>query len=358
MMSLKAFHLLIAIFFILLIISLTQANNVKKQLEKEDAEPQIIETRLDTVWEIQVSERGDIYYTERPGRLNVIVQEDGFRTFSLKDVSETSEGGLLGFALHPKYGENHLIYVYKTVNGTGGLKNILVRYELIDWTLKNEKVLIDSIPAGEIHNGGRIRFGPDGYLYITTGDANRPDSAQQISSLGGKILRVTDEGQPAPGNPFNNAVYAYGLRNSQGLAWDNEKRLWATDHGSQANDELNLIMPGKNYGWPVIRGQEKQDGMENPKFLTGVDTFAPAGMAFHEGRLYFGGLRGKTLYTLKVDGENLTDLHELYKNQFGRIRAVYFNHTQLYIGTSNRDGRGEPVHSDDRLMIVPPYKEN
>ena len=355
-MNIKIFHLFIGLFFLLVVILITQASQIRKELITEDLAPQILETKLDTIWEIEISDRGDIYYTERAGRLNVIIQEDGYQTYRVPGVFETAEGGLLGLALHPKFKENGWIYLYiTTMTDTENLINKVVRYEVDNGSLKERRVIVDEIPGADRHNGGRIKFGPDGLLYITTGDALNPEGSQDKNILSGKILRVRDDGTIPSDNPFANEVYSYGLRNSEGIAWDGEGRLWATDHGEQANDEVNLIKKGKNYGWPVITGDNSKAGLVNPSLISGTsNTWAPAGLAYHENMLYFGALRGKAIIIAKIEGSRLTDVHEEYKNVFGRIRAVFFNHSQLYIGTSNRDGRGDPSNLDDRIMIIKP----
>jgi glucose/arabinose dehydrogenase len=226
-------------------------------------------------------------------------------------------------------------------------------------TLTDQKIILDGIPGAPNHNGGRIKFGPDKFLYIGTGDAQNPSQAQNTNSLGGKILRIKDDGEIPADNPFHNPVYSYGHRNVQGLAWDNQGRLWATEHGrsgiQSGLDEINLIEKGKNYGWPIIQGNEKRGGMETPRLNSGpTTTWAPSGLAFLDGVLYFGGLRGRTLYEALTD--NLA-LKEHFKDKFGRIRDVIVGpEGLLYITTSNQDGRGNPKKGDDKIIRVNPKK--
>jgi glucose/arabinose dehydrogenase len=183
-------------------------------------------------------------------------------------VHHAGEGGLLGMALHPRFDEHHWIYLYLTTVSDGGAENRVERYTFENDRLSDKKIIIDKIPGANYHDGGRIAFSPDGYLYITTGDAGKSNLAQATDSLAGKILRVHDDGSIPLDNPFHNAVWSYGHRNSQGLAWDDRGRLWATEHGRSGIlsgfDELNLIEKGKNYGWPVIQGDESREGMERP----------------------------------------------------------------------------------------------
>jgi len=192
------------------------------------------------------------------------------------DVAPRGEGGLLGIAVHPRFAENQLIYLYYTYERSGGLANKVVRFKFEGDSLVSGETVIENIPGATIHDGGRIKFGPDGFLYITTGDASVPESAQDRSSLAGKILRLKDDGSIPPDNPFpDSPVYSYGHRNPQGLAWDADEKLWATEHGSAATDELNLIEPGRNYGWPTIRGDETAPGMVSPVIQSGTTTWAP-----------------------------------------------------------------------------------
>ncbi|KKR58957.1 MAG: Quinoprotein glucose dehydrogenase [Candidatus Curtissbacteria bacterium GW2011_GWC2_41_21] len=193
-------------------------------------------------------------------------------------------------------------------------------------------------------------------MYITTGDAQEPSQAQDINSLAGKILRVTDEGKTASGNPFDNLVYSYGHRNPQGLAWDKDGRLWATEHGrsgiQSGLDEINLVEPGKNYGWPTIQGDEKRQGMETPQLNSGSDTWAPAGAVFVGDSLFFSGLRGQALYEAVIAGDDIS-FKEHFKGEFGRIRNVVLGSDgYLYITTSNRDGRGTVKTGDDKIIKI------
>ena len=231
-----------------------------------------------------------------------------------------------------------------------------------DNKLQAEKIIVDNIPGASNHNGGRIKFGPDNYLYIGTGDAQNPSQAQNVKTLGGKILRVTDEGKPAPGNPFNNEVYSYGHRNVQGLTWDKNGRLWTTEHGrsgiQSGYDEINLIERGKNYGWPDIEGDKTKAGMQTPKKHSGAtSTWAPSGIAFLNNSLFFGGLRGQTLYEAVIQDDRIVDFKEHLSGKYGRLRDVIVGPDgMLYVTTSNRDGRGTPNATDDKVIRINPAK--
>lgn len=322
------------------------------------SQTEVIAENLDTPWGIVFLPDNSILVTERVGRVRLVDNKGNLQqepVATLSQVKEIGEGGLLGIALHPDFSKNAKVFLYYTYSSSGGNTLNRVVSMVYDGSLKDEQIIVDRIPGASNHNGGRIKFGPDGFLYITTGDAENPSQAQDINALGGKILRVTDEGKPAPGNPFNNLVYSYGHRNPQGLAWDSEGRLWATEHGPSNLDELNLIEPGKNYGWPTVRGSEERSGMVTPVINSGPDkTWAPAGAAFWQGSIYFGGLRGQTLFQAVID-QSPVSIKEHFKNEFGRIREVLVGpDNMLYITTSNRDGRGTPNPSDDRIIKINP----
>lgn len=320
---------------------------------------EIIAGNLDTPWGLVLLPDNNILITERPGRVRLIENNKLLNepVAVIKSVKEIGEGGLLGLTLHPDFSSNNYVYLYYTYeeNGNNTL-NRVVRMTYQNKKLTAEKIIVDKIPGASNHNGGRLKFGQDKYLYVTTGDAQQPSRAQDKNSLSGKILRVTDEGQPVPGNPFNNSIYSYGHRNPQGLAWDREGRLWSTEHGrsglQSGLDELNLINAGKNYGWPDIEGDKEKAGMEKPVIHSSSDTWAPSGAAIVDNSIFFGGLRGSALYEYKIIDKKLI---EHFKNQFGRLRDVLVDRDKmLYITTSNFDGRGIPKQNDDKLIRINP----
>ncbi len=313
---------------------------------------------MDILWALDFLPDGSLIFTERGGKVFIFNQYKDTAPKMLaefSDVVSVGEGGLLGIAVHPRFAENNFIYLYHTYGKNGELFNRVIRMKKLGDALVEKKIIIDVIPGAEVHNGGRIKFGPDGMLYITTGDAAFPAHAQDIGSLAGKILRVNDDGTIPERNPFpNSAVYSYGHRNPQGLAWDSEGNLWATEHGSSAGDEVNLIFSGKNYGWPTIRGMGKNTGMESPVIESGSSTWAPSGAAFFDDSFFFTGLRGQALYEFDVD---MGTIKTHFKGQFGRVRDVVRGPDNfLYLLTSTRDGRGIPMKGDDQIIRINPKK--
>ncbi|HEY9583737.1 MAG TPA: PQQ-dependent sugar dehydrogenase [Candidatus Paceibacterota bacterium] len=334
---------------------------VDKEESKKTPIPTVstIATGLNIPWDIAFLPDDSLLITERPGNL-VQFKNSQKNSIKLPRAVPKGEGGLLGITLHPQYNTNHFLYLYMTTSGTAGgsTKNAVFRYNFESGALSDEKEIIRDIPGAIYHDGGRMEFGPDGKLYITTGDATTAQIAQDKKSLGGKILRLNDDGSIPPDNPFSTEVWSYGHRNPQGLAWDNEGRLWETEHGrsgvTSGMDELNLIEKGKNYGWPDIEGDIVKAGMENPALHSGADdTWAPASAVYYKGSVFFGGLKGEALYEAVLDGVNVKELKTHFKNQFGRIRTVRLGpDNMLYITTSNRDGRGNPIAEDDRVIRI------
>ena len=333
---------------------------------------EVVAGKLKIPWSIDWTPDWTALFTERGGDLRII--RDGILLpdpiFSV-DVIDDAEGGLLGIAVDPEFEENQYIYMYQTYKTDGTTLNKVVRYTLANVTVSEDLVLVDGIPGASYHDGGRIQFGPDGNLYITTGDAGNPSLAQDLDSLAGKILRITREGAIPQDNPFSNsAVWSWGHRNPQGMDWDGSGNLIATEHGpsgerGEAHDEINLILPGANYGWPETVGDESMAGMQDPLLHTGSETWAPSGSEFYDGdmipgwtgKYFVANLRGEHLRMIDLDlSNNGTHSHEgLFEGQFGRLRDVQTGPDGfLYLLTSNRDGRGSPVSNDDRILKIVP----
>lgn len=318
-----------------------------------------VATGLEVPWSLAFLPDGSMLVTERAGRLVHLADGERRADVTVPGVRQVGESGLMGLALHPRFAENGWLYVALTTVGSAGLENRVMRYRWTGTALLEPRVIVERIPAAMFHDGGRVAFGPEGYLYVTTGDATDADDAQERASLAGKILRVTDDGATPPDNPFGTLVYSWGHRNPQGLAWDGRGRLWSTEHGRSGArtglDELNLIEPGRNYGWPLVEGDAARRGVEPPILHSGPDqTWAPAGAAYLDGSVFFGGLRGEALYEARLtDGPASLRVH--FYGDVGRIRAVRLGPDgMLYFATSNRDGRGTVRPGDDRIMRVNP----
>jgi aldose sugar dehydrogenase len=325
---------------------------------------------LDTPWALDFAPDGRIFISERPGRIR-IVEQGQLRPepWMTLEVAAVGEAGLLGLAVDPQFSQNRFLYVaYSYRVGAFSLRNRLVRLrEDVKGKGVLDKVLIDDVAGASNHDGGRVKFGPDGKLYWTVGDAQTTRYAQNVKSWNGKILRLNSDGTIAADNPFPNSyVYSLGHRNPQGLAWQpGTGRLYATEHGPSGfqgccRDEVNYIEPGKNYGWPEIRGDDAREGMISPVLQSGTnETWAPTGAVFVSvgpwaGSLLFTGLRGQTLYRLVLDPNDprkAANLERHFPRQFGRLRDIVEGPDKaLYLLTSNRDGRGSPAPDDDRII--------
>lgn len=336
-------------------IQLPQSSS-ENTINQDNQDISIIAQNLEIPWEIIILPNGDILTTERPGRLVNISPETQVIS-EIQGVRHVGEGGLLGMALHPDFENNNYIYLYYTTQ-EDNLTNKVSRFVLSDNSLSEERVIIDSIPASQNHDGGRIAFGPDGMLYITTGDSSQASLAQDTNSLAGKILRINSDGSIPDDNPFGNAIYSYGHRNPQGLAWDNEGKLWATEHGPSGAqsgfDEINLIVKGGNFGWPEITGDQQKENMISPVIQSGAtETWAPAGIIFLNNNLFFTGLRGQTLYKAEIISEGQLNLERFLSEEYGRLRAITKdNNGNLYLSTSNLDGRGSSMANDDKILKI------
>jgi len=337
------------------------------------ASVEVVATGLETPWALDFAPDGRIFVTERAGRIRII-KEGKLQPepWLVLDAYEIGEAGLMGLALDPDFSHNRFVYAaYSYRDSRGRVKNRLVRLreEPASGKGQRERILVDEVPGSANHNGGRVKFGPDGMLYWTMGDAQNTGFSQDLSSLNGKILRLRGDGTVPADNPFaNSTVYSYGHRNPQGLAWHPASGLlYSTEHGPSGfqgccRDEVNLIEPGKNYGWPVIRGDETQQGMMMPLLHSGLgETWAPGGAAFVRrgpwaGSLLFTGLRGQSLYHLVLDRNEprkVVSFERLFVRQFGRLRDVAEGPDgKIYLLTSNRDGRGRAAADDDRVLRI------
>ncbi len=323
-----------------------------------DGAPQAVGTLVDLLevpWGVDFLPDGAAVVTERMSGRVLHVTPDGTpnEIGTLPEAVPEGEAGLLGVAVSPDFETDSSLFFYITT----GTDNRVLRAELDGMTLGTPEVVFDGIPQGFIHDGGRIAFGPDGYLYVATGEVGDPGLAQDPDSLGGKILRLTPDGDPAPGNPeAGSPVWSLGHRNVQGLAWDDQGRLWASEFGDSTWDELNLIEKGGNYGWPEVEGTGGGGEFVDPQLVWPVENASPSGLAWADGRLWMAGLRGQRLWRIDVsEAGRATDPKEFFTEDYGRLRTVAAAPDgTLWLTTSNRDGRGEPTEADDRIIVIQP----
>ena len=283
------------------------------------------------------------------GKIKRIAGQDVTDVGAVDDVNPSSEGGLLGLAVDPGYPGKPYIYAYYS----GGDDNRIARITYRDGKLSDQQVILEGIPAAAIHNGGRLRFGPDGFLYAGTGDGSDRPNSQDDDSLGGKILRITTEGKAAPGNPDGRVWITKGHRNVQGLAFDGSQ-LYAAEFGQNTWDELNAITPGSNYGWPAAEGISQLDGMTDPIAQWHTADASPSGIAFAKGYVFMASLRGERLWAIPVaGGKRVGEPQAFFTNQYGRLRTVELAPDgSLWVTTSNTDGRGDTRDGDDRILRV------
>ncbi|MFI6399291.1 PQQ-dependent sugar dehydrogenase [Rhodococcus coprophilus] len=307
---------------------------------------------LGTPWGITFLPGGSALVTERDsGRVLDIGSDGAVREVGrIDDVVAEGESGLLGIAVSPAFETDSLVFLYVTTNDD----NRILRAVYDGEGLSEPTVILDGIPAARIHDGGRLAFGPDGMLYAATGEAGDAELAQDPVSLGGKILRITPDGAPAPGNPDPaSAIYSLGHRNVQGLAFDEENRLWASEFGQNDVDELNLVTPGTNYGWPEVEGIGGAPEFADPITTWPVSEASPSGLAFADGRLWMAALRGERLWSIEVAADGTASTRNFFVGEYGRLRTVAAAPDgSLWLTTSNRDGRGQPGDDDDRILRV------
>lgn len=333
---------------------------------------------LEVPWAFAWLPNGNMLFTERPGRIRMI--ENGKLrpepVFTVPDVEPSGESGLMDISLHPDFAANGFVYIAYAYSKDGRFVRV-VRYKFDGKTFSEPKTIIDNIPAAQFHAGTRCRFGPDGKLYVTTGDATQRELAQKMDSINGKTLRLNDDGTVPQDNPFVNQqgarpeIWTLGHRNAQGLAWQPGSGLmFQTEHGPSGfdgpggGDEVNIVERGKNYGWPIIHHKDTKAGLESP-LLEYTPACAPASAMFYNGsafpqfkdNFFFGCLAGRRIIRVVLDGRRVASQEDLLKNTYGRIREMEQGPDGfIYFSTSNRDGRGSPANDDDRIMRLVPVK--
>jgi len=322
-----------------------------------------VATGLDTPWGLDFLPDGRAVVTERnSGRVLLVTapevadgKQKGKGTVvevgTVPGVQANGESGLLGVAVSPTFTDDGLLYFYVTT----AKDNRVVRAQLVDGKLGAPEPVLTGVPLGTNHDGGRLLFGADGSLYVSTGETGNRQLAQRKKSLGGKILRITTEGKPARDNPFGTAVWSWGHRNVEGLAFDGDGLLWASEFGDQTADELNRIVPGENYGWPLAEGTDGPRRFAQPHETWSTDEASPAGLAYAGGYLWMATLRGERLWRIKVASGQTSDPTAYFKGKYGRLRTIARGPDgRLWLTTSNNDGRGDPGPDDDRILLLEP----
>ena len=339
----------------------TEPVNVSEEVIPYNIE--IVADGLNVPWEMVFLDEKTMYFTERPGSLRVIhngeLKKEPLLELGSPFISN-GEGGLLGLEIDPNFEENRYMYIYHSYEKDGMVQNRVLRLIVQEEKAEIDRVILDDIVGDTNHNGGRIKIGPDGMLYITAGDKYEPELAQDKDSMGGKIFRIHLDGSIPVDNPFpGSPVYSYGHRNPQGLAWHPETgQLYSSEHGQSAHDELNRIEAGQNYGWPIIEGDQTEVGMVSPILHSGSETWAPSGMTFvstgpWKNQLLVANLRGRQLLKVELEpnGNEVKNVQSLFKEEYGRIRHIVEGPDgSLYILTNNKDGRGLPGDGDDRII--------
>ncbi|QSX08226.1 PQQ-dependent sugar dehydrogenase [Alkalibacter rhizosphaerae] len=334
-------------------------DNDELDIGKLDYDIEVIGENFEIPWEIVPLPDGRLLVTERPGR---VVMLDGKEVNIVLDVEHTGEGGLLGMEISPDFKDSNHLFLYYTYSADNQTFNRVSRFTLEENALVDEVYILDKIPGSRFHNGGRLKFGPDEKLYITTGDAQNPELSQDLDSLAGKILRINPDGSIPADNPFEDSpVFAYGFRNPQGIAWHPVSGdLFASDHGPDSQDEINRILPGKNYGWPVVTCLDGDTEYEDPISCYSEFTLAPSGIAIdswdqsERSHLYVAGLRGNMVMRMELDDKGGYVRQEELFRDYGRIRTIVHYEGALYAATNNRDGRGVPKENDDVVLKITP----
>lgn len=310
---------------------------------------------LNVPWGIAFLPDGRALVAQRDAGSIVMVDPEGSGREKVRELGDVpgsvgrpgGEAGLLGLALHPDDEKQLFAFVSTSEDER------IVRIALEEDRLGDIEPILTGLPTGGRHHGGRLLFGPDGHLYVGTGEAGQPELAQDRGSLGGKILRITPDGKPVDGNPFGDEIWSWGHRNVEGLAFDDDDRLWACEFGERDVDELNLIEKGANYGWPEFEGQSDDPDYVTPKVTWPVADCSPSGMAITQSTAFVAALRGERLWSVPLDGTDVGEPADHLVGEYGRLRTVVVAPDEsLWVTTSNTDGRGDQRDGDDRILRV------
>ena len=333
--------------------------------EVEEATVESWVQNLEIPWSLVFLSTDTALVAERPGRIRLIVNGELYNEpyLEIDEVVHQGEGGLMGLAVHPEFEENKYLYAMYTYEEDGELFNKVKRFIHQGGTAEIDEDVIAGIPGDHIHNGGRIDFGPDGKLYVCTGDANEENLAQYRDNLAGKLLRLNDDGSVPDDNPFDSPVYTYGHRNPQGIAWNpDDHELFQSEHGPVAHDKVNHIVGGQNYGWPEVDGLDESGEFANPVVLWPDRSVPPSGMTFHQGDIFLATLASEALVRIILDEEadqpTVRKIERWFaederNGDYGRLRdATEGPDGNLYFLSSNRDGRGSPQADDDQIYRV------
>lgn len=313
-------------------------------------QPRDVATGLEAPWSMAFLENTPLVSERDTSRILELAEDGTARAAgTVPGVTGGGEGGLLGMAVDAQ----GRLYVVSTASEGNRIQRFSIAGTPGSLALGEPETILEKVPSAGVHNGGRIAFGPDGMLYATFGDAGQPGNAQDLDSLSGKILRMTPDGGVPNDNPFpGSLVYSYGHRNPQGLAWAQDGTMFASEFGQNTWDELNIITPGANYGWPTVEGIQNADGFTDPVQQWEPGTASPSGMAHADGTLFIANLRGQVLRAIPVSDPSTSTEH--YAGQYGRMRDVAVSPAgELWFLTNNTDGRGQPGPRDDRILGVP-----
>ncbi|HET8959397.1 PQQ-dependent sugar dehydrogenase [Nocardioides sp.] len=336
--------------------SATRPTSPSPSREQPPGPPRVVDTvarNLSVPWGIDFLPDGTAIVTERDTRRVLAIKGGRVRQVGvIESAAPQGEAGLLGVAVSPGFARDRTIFLYVTT----AEDNRIVRTTYRNGRLGTPEVILDGIPNGFIHDGGRLQFGPDGHLYASTGETGIPELAPNPDSLGGKILRITTDGDPAPGNPDpSSPVWTLGHRNVQGLAFDDDDNLWASEFGASTFDELNLIRKGGNYGWPTFEGRGDDPDLVNPQVVWNTSEASPSGLAYVDGQLWLGALQGQRLWRIDVADGRAARPTDFFVGRYGRLRTVVVAPDgNLWVSTSNRDGRATPGPEDDQILVVDP----